>query len=371
MIASSSIGGAERALATVVRTLDPTRVRTTVACHGPGPMLAEYRRDAADALPVDLGRVFDPRLVDRLARVMSEVRPDIVHTHLWNADVLGALAARRARVPVVVSTVQGAYHPLLGARGIVRARRRLLGLTYRAIYRRFDRVIAVSRYVRDDLVSRRGLRVVAGRVVVIPNALDRELLASTDAPVGARGPGRRVVSVANLVPVKGHEWLLRALPSLRARCPDVGLVLVGDGPCRARLECLARDLGISDSVVFAGTVADPVPLVRASDVFVLPSLAEGLPLALLEALAVGTPVVASRAGGIPEVVEDERTALLVAPGDATGLAHAIARVLDDPALGGRLAAAGRTAARERFAAPVVVPRLSALYEELVRSTAAR
>lgn len=364
VIASSGLGGAERALATTLEAFDPARVEAYVACHGSGPMFDDYRRHAAAAWPLDLGRVFDPRAVDRLARRMADARADIVHTQLWNADVLGVLAARRARVPIAISTVQGAYHPLVGVAGLARWRRRVLGLTYRAIYRRFDRVVAVSHAVRDDLVARRGLRVNPRRILVIPNALDLDRIEAALATPPPGAGERRIVAVANLVPVKGHEWLIRAAPRIRSACPDARLLLVGDGPCRASLERLVRDVGVADVVTFAGSVRNPLPLVRASAVFVLPSLGGGLPVALLEALAVRTPVVASRAGSIPEVVEDGRTGLLVPPGDARALADAVVRLLGDPDLARRLREAGAETIRTRFLASAVVPRIEALYSAL-------
>lgn len=371
MIASSGLGGAERALATTLKTFDRARVEPFVACHGEGPMLAEYRRHATAVWTLDLGRVFDPRAVDRLARCMADARADLVHTQLWNADVLGALAARRAGIPVAVSTVQGAYHPLVGVAGLARWRRRLLALTYRAIYRRFDRIIAVSRYVRDDLVGRRGVRVDPRTVVVIPNALDLDRIESASAAAASEPGERRIIAVANLVAIKGHEWLIRAVPRIRAAHPTARVVLVGDGPCRTPLERLARELGVAAVVTFTGSLADPVPLVRGSAVFVLPSLEEGLPVALLEALALGIPVVASRAGGIPEVVDDGRTGLLVPPGDPVALGDAVVRVLGDAGLARGLVQAGAETVRTRFLASAVVPRIERLYSELTESKRVR
>jgi glycosyltransferase involved in cell wall biosynthesis len=375
VISSSSIGGAERALATTLKSLDPARVETSVVCPGHGPMFSEYRRYAAAVWTMPLHRLFDPRAIVRLAGLIAETRAEVVHTHLWNADVLGALAARRARVPILVTTVQGAYHQAIGAAGIARMRRALLGRTYRIIYGCFDRVVAVARYVRDDLAGRPGIRVDPGLVEIIPNGLDVDRI-DRYARVGSRftSPLRarpRIVAVANLVPLKGHTWLLRAMPRVLAAYPGARCLLVGDGPCRRELEALARRLGLDDRVTFLGSVVDPLGLVSESDVFVLPSLTEGAPLALLEAMALGTPVVATRVGGVPEIVDDRRTGLLVASGDSAALADAMLNVLGDVALAGRLSLAGREHVRTRFAASTTTAQLGALYADLARTKGVR
>jgi rhamnosyl/mannosyltransferase len=155
------------------------------------------------------------------------------------------------------------------------------------------------------------------------------------------------------------------MPRVLAACPGARCTLVGDGPRRHELEALAERLGLGDRVTFVGSVADPLALLQTGDLFVLPSVAaEGAPMALLEALALGTPTVATRAGGIPEVVDDGRTGLLVPPGDPAALAGAMLRVLGDAALASRLSRAGREDARTRFAASSTTARLETLYSRL-------
>jgi glycosyltransferase involved in cell wall biosynthesis len=367
VISSSNIGGAERVLATTLKSLDRTRVETSVVCPDGGPMVPEYRRHAAAVWTMDLGRVFDPRVVARLVAIMRQTRAELVHTQLWNADVLGALAARRAGIPILVTTVHGAYYQPIGVAGIARIRQAVLSRSYRAIYRRFDRVVAVARYVRDDLAERPGMRVEPSAIDVIPNGLDFDRVdrhCGVERAFASRPGPPRIVTVANLFAMKGHEQLLRAMPAVLAACPEVRCLLIGDGPRRAELESFTGRLGLADRVTFAGSVVDPLKIVRESDVFVLPSLgAEGSPIAVLEALALGTPVVATRAGGIPEVLVDGRTGLLVAPGEPAALAGAILNVLGDAALARRLSRAGREDVRARFAASATAARLETLYAD--------
>lgn len=372
VIGSSEIGGAERALATLVAGLDPLRFEVEVVCDGRGPALEAYRRHAARVSCLDLAHVYDIRAVARLCAVMRRVKPDIVHTHLWTADVLGGAAARLARVPALISTVHGGYHIPIDEPELVRARRRTLGRVYRGAYRWFDRVVAVSRYVADDLVDRPGIHVDRGRITVIHNGVDVENVEGLARLArGNGGPGLppsrpRIISVANLIPMKGQTELLRALPTVIAEIPGVHCVLVGDGPDRPALEALTRRLGLVEHVTFTGKVVDPYDLVLDGDVFVLASrAAEGLPMALLEALALGKPAVVTRAGGILEIVEDGRTGLVVPSRDPAALAAGIVKILSDGALARRLGEAGRETVARRFPARTMVQRTEELYVDVL------
>jgi glycosyltransferase involved in cell wall biosynthesis len=373
IISSTEIGGAERIAADLLKGLDPGRFEIAVACAGRGPMLDEFHASASHVSQVDLSNVFDIGSVRRLRSVIAAARPDIVHTHLWNADVIGGAAARLARVPVVVSTVYGAYHLLIGVTGFTALRRSALSRTYRLPYRLFDRVVALSEYVRRDLVERPGIRVDSRVVDVIHAGIDESRLAGVESTVarsdvdrGRRAP--QIVNVANFFPIKGQEWLIRALPRVLASCPNARCVLVGDGPDRPAVERLAADLGLGDRVEFAGTVRDPSTLVRDSDVFVLPSLSEALSIAILEASALGVPVVASRVGGIPEVIEDGLTGLLVPPKEPAALAGAIVKVLSNREEARTLAAAAKARVREHFSSALTAARYDALYQRLIEET---
>ena len=281
--------------------------------------------------------------------------------------LLKGLASRDVEVSVAcpaagptVSTVYGAYHLPVGVTGLRGVRRRALSLSYRAIYGRFDRIIALSEYIRDDLAGRRGLRASAGAVEVIAPGLDADRSKPGAAGRHRRANALRIINVANFFAIKGQEVLLRALPRVLKQFPGLECLFVGEGPERASLEALAARLGVAARVVFAGAVADPLDLVSESDVFVLPSLSEGLPMSILEAWSLGTPVVASRAGGIPEAVEDGRNGLLVPARDPEALADAVNAVLSNPALGEKLAAEGRKDVRSRFSPEVMAERTAAL-----------
>ena len=378
VISSSEIGGAEGCFLTLLKGLTGRDVEVSVAYHGSGPMVADYRAHAAQAWSVDLGSVFDPRTIARLSSLMCKTNAQLVHTHLWNGDVLGGLAARRARIPSV-ATVYGAYHLPIGVTGLRGLRRRVLSHTFRAIYRCFNRVIAISQYVRDDLSGRAGLVAARGAIEVIYPGVDRTQIQSQPATAAnrretrPRDGQRQIINVANFFPVKGQEWLLRALPHVLARFPRTRCVFTSDGPDRHPMEALASDLGVRGHVDFEGgtTTARLFDLMSESDVFVLPSLSEGFGLAVLEAWASGIPVVASRVGAIPEVITHERTGLLVPPRDPVALAEAIVAVLSDRALGQRLADAGREVLRTRFSSEEMVDQTLRVYRRVVETTGHR
>jgi glycosyltransferase involved in cell wall biosynthesis len=368
VIAASGAGGAEQVFATLLQGLDRERFEVVVACHGHGSMTETYRRYASQVWSLDLVDLRRPRTITTLAGLMRESRCDLVHTHLWTADVLGGLAAQLAGIRRVVSSVAGAYFLPIGVSGWKRTRRQGFSRLFRAIYHGCDRVIAPSHYVADDLLTRPGIRVPRARLCVIENGVDidhEERVArhadsgGSSARWGAGSP--RISVIANFFPIKGHEFLLRAVPAVLAAYPDVTFVLAGDGDSRAAMMALADRLGVAGAVTFPGEIPDALELMRASDLVVLPSISEGLPISLVEAMALGRPVVTTAVGGIPEVVEDGLSARVVPPRDPDALAVAMLELLGDEALAQRLGAHARAVAAERFSANRMVQRTQALY----------
>ena len=370
VIAASGAGGAEQVFATLLQRLNPERFEVTVACHGEGSMLETYRRNAVGVSSFDLVDLRRVTTITKLAAMMRESRSDVVHTHLWTADVLGGMAARLARIPRVVSSVHGAYFLPIGVTGVRRMRRLAFSRIYRFIYLRCDRVIAVSRYVADDLATRPGVRVAHDRIRVVENGVDIDdpdrMIATGMGSSDRWGSGSpRIAVVANFFPYKGHRYLIQGIPAVLAEFPRARFVLAGEGESRPSMTALAEQLGVAERVTFTGEISDALDLIRKSDLFVLPSVSsEGLPITLVEAMALGRPVVTTRAAGIPEIAEDGVTARVVAPRDATALSSAIVSVLKDRHFAGRMAAQARAVARERFSANRMARRTEELYLEL-------
>jgi glycosyltransferase involved in cell wall biosynthesis len=359
---SRVLGGAENAMFMLLGSLDREAWEPTLLledAEGTEP-LAE--RAAALGVPVrripplPLG-LTGARRVPGLARLLKRHRPDVFHAHMSSpvACKWGLAAAVLARVPAVLGTVQvGAYEPP----------NRSAYWQLRALARRVDRYLAVSREIAGELVER--LDWPAEKVEVVYNAVDVERVEAT-APPGLReqlgGSEARplVLTPARLDAQKGHETLLEAV----AEVPDAIFVLAGEGPERAALEARAAELEVAERVSFLGRREDIPQLLAACDVFALPSLYEGSSLAVLEAMAAGTPVVSSAIGGTEELVEDGRTGLLVAPGDAQALAGALRRLLDEPELRSELAAKARERVEHGLRREQNAERVAGVYRELL------
>jgi glycosyltransferase involved in cell wall biosynthesis len=303
----------------------------------------------------------------KIYRLLRRERPHIVHTHTAKAGLLGRLAARLAGVPAVVHTFHGhvfhGYFPPWKTRIFV--------LIERWLAKRTDRLLAVSDRVRADLLA---LGIGApDRVLTVPLGLD---LTPFFACGSRRGRLRAELSVpadealvgiiARLVPIKRHERFLRAAAELARAGVHCRFLVVGDGERRAELETLASTLGVAARVHFLGWRRDLERVYADLDVAVLCSDNEGSPVSLIEAMAAGVAVVATRVGGVPDVVDDGITGLLVAPGDVPALARAIVSLLVDPERRRRMGAAGRERVAETYGADRLVADMDRLYADLVR-----
>jgi len=230
-----------------------------------------------------------------------------------------------------------------------------------------ERVVAVSSDIEKVLIGLYG----SNRVSCIHNGIDLEAVRVTTSREAFRRkwqiPEDAVVigTVGRLVPVKGHAILLDATRILQASIGNVALVLVGDGPLRKDLEANAKRLGLEKSVIFAGQQDQSYDFMNMMDVFVLPSLHEGIPMVVLEALALQRPVVATRVGGIPEVIEHGQTGFLAEPSDASSLARLLQRLVEDLPMAVSIGKAGRTRVEEKFTARTMAGKTAELYEQVL------
>lgn len=388
-----SEGGMRTHLTSLVERLDRDRFEVVVASPEDARIAACLERCCGKhelvAIPGDLAPHREVAQALALARLIRRVQPEICHLHGFKAAALGRAAAHfleqtsgfsrwtgRVRTsgregrPAIVYTVHNSV--LERTRGT--AKGHLCSYLERALARVTDRVIAVSRALWDEYSSIPGLG--PDKVRHVPNgvALERfagdrdgwsrtpERVAGARSILGYHPDTVLVGTVARLIPDKGVGVLLHALAHLRRWGLRPQVLVAGDGPARGDLKALAETLGVSDQVRFLGFVEDIVPFYRAIDVFVLPSLSEGMSLSLIEAMAAGVPVVATRTPGIEEVIAPGM-GWLAAPGDHLALAACLRDLLLRPREAARMAERARTEAHRRFSVEGMVRATQEVYVE--------
>jgi glycosyltransferase involved in cell wall biosynthesis len=311
----------------------------TVAAHGPGPLRDAASRAGTGFVPLihvrrGLNPFQDTLGVFELYRLSRSVRPDVLHLNSSKVGILGAVAGWAARVPVRVFTVHGwAFRAHSGwrAKAFVWAHRLTRSLT--------TSVICVSNAERSLGLAARTC--IGERTVVIANAVPIR-------PVSARDPSHHVVivTVTRLRPPKDTLTLVRALQIVAPHLHHA--LIVGDGPDRSLISAAIAEAGLTDRVELLGDRSDVPNLLARSDIFVLATHSEGMPLALLEAMAEGLPVVASAVGGMPEIIQDGKNGLLVPAGNPVALARALHRLMMDADLRSRLGSAARRTIAEHY-----------------------
>jgi glycosyltransferase involved in cell wall biosynthesis len=345
---ASILGGAEQALGALVEHLGPHVDVTLLGAHRPvTTAIAARRAGTRFAIVPPIRHKTDVRTMLRFARVLAAARPDILQINLptpWTCKhetLIGNLmpGVRTVLVEQLPVEPDGAW----------------IRFVKRTLVRGVDAHVAVGERAAREVETQAGLR--HGSIRTIESAVpefqvERRQLARARPRIG---------TTVRLDRQKGLDVLLRAL----ADVPGVDVEIVGDGPERATLEALAREVGVDDRVTFAGWSENAREWLGRWDAFVLPSRFEGLPLAILDAMLAELPVVASDVGSIGEAVADGRTGLLVPPDDPAALAGALRDVLADRERGRRMGRAGRAVAMERFTATAKARRYEALYEELL------
>jgi glycosyltransferase involved in cell wall biosynthesis len=358
VLATGTNGGAQEHLLSLVTRIDKSRYDVSVVALSGGGAVRKLKR--ADIPVIVIDDPDDAIAVGALAAHLAEVRADVVHAHMYRAETVAtravlALAEIGHRRPYLVSTIHSS-----------RVRSSEDQALLRTLTPHMDRLIAVSRAIEHKLVGEERTTV---PVSLIYNGVDLERYDHQEACCTlpdeyGMEPGSKIVGVvARLEPEKGHPTLLEAWPAVLRAVPDTYLLIVGEGSRRDALEAQARELQIAHRVVFTGR-RDDVPAVTAAlDVAVLPSYREAQGLSVLEAMALSRPVVASNVGGIPEMIEDGVTGLLVPPHDAGALSAAIVRLLRDHPYADTLGRAGHDLVHDRFCIELMVSAIESIYDE--------
>ena len=334
------IGGMEVSVATLLANLDPQYDVTVLGVSEPVvAFVADERPGIATRVLSPVRHKSNIRAIASHVRAMHELKPDLLLvslSQLYDAQY-ALLAAVLNRVPTYA-----VVHCVLPSAS------RSQNLIFRALSRGVRAFGGVSRSVCADTEARLGLP--SGSVALLYNGVAVTGWSGAVPPAHDGPPGRLVVgAVGRLVPEKGFDVLIHAMVELA----DAELVLMGDGPARAELEDLARRLGVRDRITFTGWVEPPWAVRQRCDVLAVPSRVEGFGLVAVEGLLAGIPVVASRVGGLPEVIEDGVTGLLVEPGDSGSLARALGVLAADAVLRSDLAERGRAEAGRRFSVPAM------------------
>ncbi len=362
------------------RGYDTTLVAGSLARGEDSMAFVADERDVEVVRIDELGREISP-LRDlvatlRLARLIRRERPDILHTHTAKAGTVGRVAAQlagRHKPPIVVHTFHG--HVLRGYFGPLRSS--LFRLLERWLARRTTALIAVSPQVRDDLVALRVAPAERFAVIRLGIELDERVAGPQDGRLESRRylgipPDRFAVGwIGRMTAVKRTDDVLVAFKQLRDGGVDACLCMVGDGPDRVQLERRAHELGVVKDTLFLGYQEEVAPFYAAFDALVLPSSNEGKPVSAIEALAAGRPVVATRVGGVPDVVQEGEDGFLVEPGATDELADRLARLAHDPELRERMGRAGRERVLPRYAVERLVDDVDRLYRSLLSEVGAR
>ena len=374
-------GGAERLLYTNLKHFDASRVRSTVftVYSHANHWLEPIREQGVPVMSLDCVGPRDlPRAIKKFSSWLRTNRPDVVHSHLWAANVVARVSGRLAGVPVVSSVHNPDHEEAVWSDGAD------VSLTKRRIAKGIDRwtarvgnerLIAVSEYVRQS--ANRNLKFSLDAIDLLYNPIDIDALTTTPnknreellRELGLPADAIVLLNVARLSPQKGLIHALRALPKIIEKYPQAHLLSVGattDPAWHAQLKSEAQRINVADHFHALGTRRDVTDFLHACDVFVFPSLYEGLGIALIEAMAAGCPCVATTAGPIPEFVEDGKDGILVPPADPEAMAAAVCELLANPQRRQQLANHARQTALERFQPQAAADRLSQIYEKVAR-----
>jgi len=363
---SASYGGGERYLELLCEHLDPSRFRPILICPEPGSFVGRMQSRGVDVRVVHLEPLLNPFALMRLVRVLSQEHVTILQTHGARANFYGRVAGWLAGVPVVISTA----HNSIADYEVSRLKRWIYSAALRATLPWVKRIICVSDAIRRDVVQ--DDPEATGLTETVHNGVDRLMFQKPVDQTRVRREfgltgGPLLVTVARLSQPKGHCDLIEALALLRVQWPQLQCVCVGDGELKESLKALAADRGLSSMCRFVGSRDDVMEFYAAADMVVLPSHSEGFPFVILEALAMGKPVIATSVNGVPEVIEHLKTGLLVKARDVVGLAGAIQSLLEHPDQARQLGHAGRAVVHARFTVDRMVEKTVAVFDEALRA----
>lgn len=361
MIDQPFLGGGQVHLLSLARFLDKSRFDVSVCSRDGGPLVDEVIKSGLKHFPIPFQKKINPRVVGDIVRLQEENHFDILHTHGGVAGLFGRWAARKCHVPIIIHTLHGIHY--------LHYRNPLLRYIFVLLERYFsnwtDAIVFVSQ--ADRLKGQKKKLAPEEKIIVIENGIDfssyslKNEKQSIGHELGIHSAHPVVGTVARLHRQKGLTYLIKAAKKISRHYPEVKVLIVGEGPERKKLERLIKKMGLRKTVLLLGERSDAARILTYYDIFVLPSLWEGLPYALIEAGAYGKAVVASAIEGIKEIIEDGETGVLAEPKNSAALAESILRLQEDEGFRGRVGKNLRNAVLSRFTLSRMVGQIQELY----------
>lgn len=364
-------GGGERVFAQMIKSLCRERYKVMVACLLTGTFIEKVKGSGVQVKSIDMRNRFNPRVILQLANLMKREKIDIVHSQGARADFFARIAAKLAKIPIVVSTVT---MPVEGfdVNPVVR----LIYIILNRFSEHFvNRFIVVSEALKRIMIKKHGID--PQKVVRIYNGIeiDEYCIEGEKAmcrksrfreELGLENDTQVIGAIGRLVWQKGFEYFIEAIPNVLKEFPEAMFVIVGEGPLENKLKVKSKKLKVDDKVIFTGFRSDIKEVLASIDILVMPSLLEGFPMITLEAMAMAKPIVATDIEGIMETLKNGITGLLVPPKDTSALAKAIVDLLIHGDKAHQMGKAARRIVEERFGVDIMVQKVEEVYEELLQ-----
>jgi glycosyltransferase involved in cell wall biosynthesis len=370
VIDNIEFGGGERVFSQIIRGLNKEKFEVFVASNPGGTFEEKLREVGIEVVPVRMTSRYNLGLILRLKKIIKTKDVRIVHSQGGRADFFARTAARISRTPIIISSVA----MMVEGYDVGMLKKGLYVLMDRKTERWVDRFIILSEASRKRLIERH--KVPPEKIIKIHNGIEIEdydpgIEEAEDKKLelrrelGLKSDGPVIGAVGRLVWQKGFEYLIRAVPQVIRAFPAAKFLIVGEGPLRGRLEALSEGLKIKDSIIFTGFRSDIKDILALIELLAMPSLLEGLPMVLLEGMAMAKPIVASKIDGITEVLENGETGLLVQEKDPHELAEAMIEILKNKTKADLLGSKARKIAEENFSVKKMVEQTELVYEKLL------
>jgi len=357
LVEDLKVGGAEKVIADITLGIDKREFESHTWCLSSGGSIAnELQEKGASVRILGISSYFNPLNILKLATLLKKVKPDIVHTHGYFASVIGRIAAKYAHVPILFNHVHSTYWEYKKRNFFIE----------KLLSKYTQKIICCSEAVREFVTNNE--KIDPSKTVVIYNGVDEERfshfnnISSIREEIGIEPNDPILGTVSSLAPHKGHLYMIQAAPKILEAFSSTKFLFVGDGVLKEELENQVKNLDITSNVIFTGTRKNIPELLNLMDIFVLPSSSrEGLGIAIIEAMAAEKPVVATDIGGIPEVVENGKTGILVPPKNPEALAQAIIELLNNPGKAEEMGRLGRLRIKDTFTTKKMISCIENLY----------